>query len=163
MLPEECDSCFADVQHKIDVLVNNAKNAIIKMNNDHADSINDRKQKSEEFFEQQARKYNEFLDRSDKRENRKLNYNVLILGLFAMVIGYSYIKQDKLEDEILLKANKKEVPTLNEIKQLRDLGDQYNRSVFVKKYKITTDTSAYYWSKKNIYGSELRGVKTINN
>jgi len=111
----------------------------------------------------QDAKYDVFLERADKRDSRRSGANMLILGLFASVIAYSYVQQRELENTVIKinneKADRKEVPTMNDIKQLRDLGDQYNRSVFVRKEIVSSDTSAYFWSKKNIYGSELRGAK----
>lgn len=60
-------------------------------------------------------------------------------------------------NQINTKADKADVPTMNEVRMLNELGDEYNRDVFVRKDKITGDTSAYYWSKINIYGQTLRG------
>jgi len=108
-------------------------------------------------------KYDEFLLRAEKRDYWRSGATLLILTLFASVISYNFIQQKSIENKInvinIEKADKKEVPTMNEIRMLRDLGDQYNKSIFVRKENVNSDTSAYFWSKINIYGSELRGAK----
>jgi len=159
MAPEECDNCFTDIQHKIDVLVNNAKNAIIKMNSDHAVSIEDREKKSDEFFERQEKKYGEFLDKSDKRENRRFGYNSIILLLFASVIGYSYLRQNQLEAELDSKADKTEIVTKPEFELITQQGDDYNKNMFVKKLDISSDTFTYPSSKRRLFDGSVRGAK----
>lgn len=125
-------------------------------------------QKHDKSFEshlvKQGKKHDEYLDRKEKKETRTFNVNMGIISFLALVIGYSYLRQDamqsemkRLEHEIEVKPSKNEVPTMNEIKMLRELGDEYNRNVFVRKQLLTADTSAYFWAKINIYGSTLRG------
>jgi len=162
MAPEECDNCFADIQHKIDVLVNNARNAIVKMNSDHAVSIEDREKKSDEFFERQERKYGEFLDKSDKRENRRFGYNSIILLLFASVIGYSYLRQNEFESELDKKAEKAEIITKQEFELITNQGDDYNKNMFVKKQDVLSDTFTYPSSKRRVFEGATRGSSPYN-
>ena len=162
MAPEECDNCFTDIQQKVDILVNNAKNAIIKMNSDHSISIEDREKKSDEFFERQERKYGEFLDKSDKRENRRFSYNSIILLLFASVIGYSYLRQNELESKIGEKADKTEIVTKPEFELITNQGDDYNKNMFVKKQDVLSDTFTYPSSKRRVFEGATRGSDSYN-
>lgn len=118
-----------------------------------------KKQKAE-----QAEDYKQYLDQKDKRENRNSSIMVAVLVIFASVVGYNFINQRSIEKDIIeikyevdSKPSKKEIPTMNEIRMLRELGDQYNSAIFLRKNHIEADTSAYYWAKINIYGSTLRG------
>lgn len=121
--------------------------------------------KFEEHLEKQSKKHDEYLDRKEKKEVRSFNVNMTIILILASVIGYSWIRQDtiqtrmmQLEYNIDAKPSKKEVPTMNELQMLLELGNQYNRSVFVRKDFVTADTSAYHWAKINTYGGQLRGA-----
>ena len=115
-------------------------------------------------------KYNEYLDRKDKRESRNNNILVAIMLLFAGVISYCLAEQKtqgndmiRFKTEIESKPSRKEIPLMNEIKMLRELGDQYNDAKFVRREKVTADTSSYYWARINIYGSTMRGEQKENN
>lgn len=109
-------------------------------------------------------KYDKYLEKQDKRENKRSLYNVLIVGILVSILGYSLLEQKTIGETLILlkqdidaKPSKKEVPTMTEMQMLRELGDEYNRNVFVRKIRVTADTSAYFWSKINIYGSLMRG------
>ena len=102
-----------------------------------------------EHFEKESAKQE---DRSISFEEKvidMLKYFMIIIG-GATLIGVSVVGITWLE--VQSKANKDDVPTMTEIQALTDLGDQYNRSVFVKKTEIKADTSAYYWFRENSYG-----------
>jgi len=107
------------------------------------------------FFENQAAKTDKMISTVKWWIQVSLAFTLALAGGF----GIYAMKIENLNNE---KADKKEVPTMNEIRMLRELGDEYNRSVFVRKPYVNADTSAYYWSKKNIYGSELRGASHVD-
>ncbi|MCE5332680.1 MAG: hypothetical protein LLF95_11160 [Bacteroidales bacterium] len=159
---KNCESCFTEMQHKVDSMVNSAKNAILKMNHDHTVSIEEREKKSDEFFEKQERKYGDFLDKSDKRENRRFGYNSIILLLFASVIGYSYLRQNEFESELVKKADKTEITSKIEFELITNQGDDYNKNMFVKKQKISADTFSYPSSKRRVFENATRGINANN-
>ena len=61
--------------------------------------------------------------------------------------------------KINAKADKDAVVTLNEFKLINELGDEYERNVYVKKDAIRNDTATYVSTKKLVYGSVLRGER----
>jgi hypothetical protein len=160
---EDCKICLTEATKTLNELESLTKNSILKMNNEQARSLEERGKRADQFFETQEMKHDNFLDKQDKRENIKLIRDIFILGIFATAIGTSYIKQENILNDLAKKAEVKEVPSMNEIRMLRELGDEYNRTVFERKKQIKGDTSAYYFAKKAIYGSELRGSKSIKN
>lgn len=152
----ECIECFENINTHANYVF-----GMFEVNS--AELMKKQESKFSEHLEIQDQKYDKFLSRAEKRDYWRSGATLLILTLFASVISYNFVQQGQIEQKInqisVEKADKKEVPTLNEIKMLRDLGDQYNRSIYVRKENVNSDTSAYYWSKVNIYGSELRGSK----
>ena len=113
-----------------------------------------------EHFEKESAKQEERSISFEKKVIDMLKYFMIIIG-GATLIGVSVVGITWLE--VQSKANKDDVPTMTEIQALTDLGDQYNRSVFVKKTEIKADTSAYYWFRENSYGKySLRRGTTKN-
>jgi hypothetical protein len=122
----------------------------------------------ERHLDIQAEKYDRFLDKQDKRENIKTMAMIAFVTIF-ITVGSAVVWHDSalhsdldktinmMKTDIDSKPSRKEIPLMNEIKMLRDLGDAYNDAKFVKKDHITSDTSAYYWARINIYGSTMRG------
>lgn len=99
---------------------------------------------------------NNKLDKESSERNSNSRWVLgIVLGVTFMlgaVVGFTW-------NEVRNKANRTEVFTMNEMKMLRELGDKYNKAVYVQKqYIIPNDTTAYWYARKNIYGSELRGI-----
>jgi len=157
---ERCNACLDEMKENSEQI----HNEIVKTVSQNLTKINEKvdnklaqlDDKSTIFFQNQELK-------SDKMISMVKWWIGVSLALTLALAGGFGIYAFKIESLNNDKANKADVPTLNEIKMLRDLGDQYNRSIFVRKSVITSDTSAYFWSKKNIYGSELRGGKHETN
>src|ERR1035437_1300403 len=105
-------------------------------------------------------KYNEYLDKKYKREDRQSYLLISVLLIFATALGYMYFQQNKdhdfavgLKTDIDAKPTKKEATTLNVVMALTELGDAFNRKVYVQKdHILSVDTTAYFYLKKNIYG-----------
>jgi hypothetical protein len=156
---DRCRECLTEMKESSEQI----HREIVKSITDNMTLINNRvdsklaqmDDKATIFFENQERKHDKMIGMVKWWIGVSLTLTLALGGGFGM---YAF-KIETLSNE---KANKKDVPTMNEIRMLRELGDQYNRSIFVKKEKVTADTSAYFWSKKNIYGSELRGSKIYN-
>lgn len=186
-LPAKCDDCLQAINEQMNGILGNfevnSHDVLVSMGVKQEESLKHQEQKSDiaidaylkkqeikhdasfaEHLDGFKEKYDKFLSKADTRENIKSVFLIVIITLFAGVIGYNYTQANNTEKEMIRLENqmkelpsKKEVPTLNEIRMLRELGDQYNRDVFVRKEKVTADTSAYFWSKINIYGSTMRG------
>lgn len=157
---EKCNACLDEMKENSEQIhkdiVKSVSENLSKINDKVDNKLSQLDDKSTIFFANQELK-------SDKMINMVKWWIGVSLTLTLALAGGFGVYAFKIESLNNDKANKKDVPTLNEIRMLRDLGDQYNRSVFVKKQNINADTSAYFWSKKNIYGSELRGSKNGNN
>ena len=156
MVPEDCDNCFNDIKKSFDKLANVHKNSIVKMDYEHKQSIEKREKDSEIFFKGLNEKYDEYLSRKEKRENRNWNIQVLILGAFATVIVYLWQRQDNVQVAVKTKAERSEVPTKNELRRIIDLGDNYRDKIYVRKENPNADTSSYFLFKSEIYENTLR-------
>lgn len=125
MEDKECDNCFSDITLKVDQLLNVAKNAIVNMNHAHNVSLEEREKQSKDFFRSQEEKHDKYLDKQDRRENLKLVLNGILITILSAVIGFSYLEQNKIKDELDLKANKNEVLRIDDAQKIRELGDKY--------------------------------------
>lgn len=112
-----------------------------------------------DHLEYQDIKYDKFLDKKGKRDVQMFYFILFILTLFGSVIAYGYQQQSNTKEKIIImqqnidtKPSRKEIPTMFNLKVLTELGDKYNRVVYVRKEQIMGDTSQYYWTKINIYG-----------
>jgi hypothetical protein len=172
MLPEQCNECFDDITKKVDGLVNLSKNQILKMSYDHTIALEIREKKATEFFESQDSKFNDYLDKKDKRENRTSNFMIAALIIFAGVIGYLFDKQSTYQREtdrrIEIKANKDTLRIFLSIKsarELNDIRDSYYRQLFVMtdKKQQTVDSTNYYWLIRHYLGDQSRGATIKSN
>lgn len=73
------------------------------------------KQESEKahkaFFEKQEEKYDKFIERAEQRESRFSKITMFMLVAFSSVIGYSWMRQDNLINQVDKKAERSEVVT----------------------------------------------------
>jgi hypothetical protein len=72
------------------------------------------------------------------------------------IVGYTWITVQQ-------KADLKDVLTLKEAKAIRELGDAYYMSIFVRKDNALVDSTTYYWHMKSVFGGALRGSGSIAN
>lgn len=161
MLEEDCNSCFKEVQDKVDKLVNTAKNSIVSMNHAHHESLKERDRKSDEFYENQALKHKEFLDTQEKRQSRRDNLLLFILGCFASVIGYTSYLQWEFKNDMknveTLKANKNEVLRIDDAKTINDFTNKYSESRYVLKEGAIPDPSNYKMLIETLFERASRG------
>lgn len=154
----ECIACFANIE-------NHANGVFGSFEVKSAEAMEKQDDDFTEHLKKQDAKYDVFLERSDKRESRRSNANVLILTLFASVIAYSYIQQNEFENKINTientKADKTEYVTKPEFEVIIQQGDEYNKNKFVKKTEITADTFSYPMNKKRLFGEVSRGSEKL--
>lgn len=105
-----------------------------------------------EHFEKESAKQEDRSNGFEKRVIDMLKYFMIIIGS-ATLLGLSIVGITWLE--VQSKASKKDVPTMPMIQALTDLGNDYNKSVYVRKDVIKADTSAYFWFRMNAYGEYI--------
>lgn len=153
---EKCNSCLNEMKENSELIhkeiVKTVDQNLVKINDKVDNKLAQLDDKSTIFFTNQESKTDKLVSMVKWWIGVSLTLTLALMGGFGV---YAF----KIESLDTVKADKKEVPTMNEMRMLMELGDAYNRSIFIKKDRIIADTSAYYWARKNIYGSELRGVK----
>ena len=155
----ECVECFENINTHANYVF-----GMFEVNS--AELMEKQKVEFTEHLKIQDAKYDVFLDRADKRDNRRANANLLILTLFASVIAYSYIHQSEIENRVnvidIEKVDKTEVVNKYDFEVITQGGDEYNRNMFVQKSEITADTFSYPMNKKRLFNNTTRGsLKTI--
>jgi len=153
---KECQTCMDDIKKSTErvlaEITHNFKVQSAKMQDDWIMFMTDANKQLTANIEASTQKIDK--ESSERNSNSRWVLGIVLGVTFSLgaVVGFTW-------NEVSNKANRSEVFTINEIKMLRELGDQYNKSIFVMKDTIKNDTTAYYYARKNIYGSEYRGVK----
>ena len=143
MLPEKCEECFDHI----------------------TTSINE---KADKFFEDHQIKFDQFLEKSDRRENIKLVSNSIIMSIFGVALLYMFSTQSSYTSSLEKKAEKTDFEkclTIKAAREVNDIRDAYYRQLFVvtPKDKQTVDSTNYYWIIKHYLGESVRGAKEIKN
>jgi len=150
MVPEECDSCFTEMTEKFNKVVNIAQNSILKMNHDHAVSLEEREKLSTEFYQKQAE-----LNKSTRDQLVSTVQWFLGIVLIFLLVSWGITGTTWLE--VQSKADKSETVKRTEFELVIQQGDEYNRNVFVKKEDIKQDTTTYIANKNLIFSNVSRG------
>lgn len=153
-IKKECKNCMDDIKEStekvLSEITHNFKVQSAKMQDDWIMFMVDANKQLTANIEASTQK----IDKESSERNSNSRWVLgIVLGVTFMlgaVVGFTW-------NEVSNKADRSEVFTMNEIKMLRELGDQYNKSIFIMKDTIKNDTTAYWYARKNIYGSSFRG------
>lgn len=138
MLSKECEKCLDEIQDK-------SRKIHGKIQDD-----------ATILFDKLETKQNALLDTFEKRLNYLMLITLFLLGIFGTVIGYTYVKQEKIVDELDNKINRSDALTITEAQLLREQGDRVYDIKYVLKDTIKGDTMTYYSNKQLIWRSILR-------
>jgi len=158
-IKDECKTCMDDIKESTEKILaeitHNFKVQSAKMQDDWTIFMLDANNQLKLNIETSTQKIDK--ESSERNSNSRWVLGIVLGVTFSLgaVVGFTW-------NEVSSKANRDEVFTMNEIKMLRELGDQYNKAVFVMKDTIKNDTTAYWYARKNIYGNELRSANKIN-
>lgn len=155
---KDCQTCMDDIKKStervLSEITHNFKVQSAKMQDDWIMFMTDANKQLIANIEASTQKI-------DKESNERNSNSRWVLGIvlgvtfsLGAVVGFTW-------NEVSSKADRSEVFTMNEIKMLRELGDQYNKAIFVMKDTIKSDTTAYWYARKNIYGNELRSAEKV--
>lgn len=148
MIPEKCAECLAEISQKSETVLNNFETQF--------------KHRLHTFDENSTTHFKEQSEKYDKFEEKVINMvKYFMLGISAVIficstiVGITWIS-------VQSKIDKADALTKNEARALRELGDDYNKKIFVQKDEIKADTTAYYYFKKNVFG-DYSITRSVNN
>lgn len=117
--------------------------------------IHELDKRTDEHFKNAEEKLDKHLERQEKARTREMTFNIFMFGIILGIVGYVAIESQK-------KANSADVLTVKEAKVIYELGDAYNKTLFIQKQN-PQDTTNYKWVMKGIFSGSLRGGNIVIN